>query len=86
MNDVKIGVIGTGHLGNLHTKLFKQVSNCSISGIYDVDIEKAKQVAADHDVKYFENLDLLFDASDAVSIVASTSAHYELAKRALEKA
>lgn len=83
MNEVNIGVIGTGHLGNLHTKLFKQVADCNVTGIFDVDTEKAKQVAADHEVKNFDTLDDLFDNVDAVSIVASTSAHYELAKKAL---
>jgi len=84
MSEIKIGVIGTGHLGNLHTKLFKQVSGCVVTGIYDIDENKAKQVAADHDVKCYESLDELFNDVEAVSIVASTSAHYELAMKSLE--
>ena len=35
MAKLKIGVIGTGHLGNLHTKMFQQISDSDLVGIYD---------------------------------------------------
>ena len=43
MKKIKVGVIGTGHLGKLHTKFFKEVENSEIIGIYDIDIAKAKK-------------------------------------------
>ena len=85
MNKAKIGVIGTGHLGKIHTKLFKEVDNCEFVGIYDKDFECAKKVGAEFKIKPFENLDELLDEVDAVDIVATTSAHYELAKTAFAK-
>ncbi len=85
MENVNIGVIGTGHLGNLHTKLFKEVTDCTLCGIYDRDTERANKVGSDHNIKVFESLDGLLEAVDAVSIVTSTSAHYEIAKYALLK-
>jgi len=85
MKNLKVGVIGTGHLGKLHTKLFKEVEGCEFIGIYDKDYEKAKVVGEDFKVRVFENLDELFNNVDAVSIVATTSAHYELVKAAFEK-
>lgn len=84
MNNVKIGIIGVGHLGNLHTKLFKTVSNCNLMGVFDSDVEKAEKVAGEHGTKYFKSLDDLLSEVDAVSVVATTSAHYELVKRCLE--
>lgn len=85
MKNLKVGVIGTGHLGKLHTKLFKEVEGCEFIGIYDKDYEKAKVVGEDFKVKVFENLEELFNNVDAVSIVATTSAHYELVKAAFAK-
>lgn len=85
MSKVKVGVIGTGHLGKIHTKLFKEVANCELMGIYDRDSGCAKQVASEFKVKSFEDPDKLLDEIDAVDIVATTSAHYELVKLALEK-
>ena len=85
MKNLKVGVIGTGHLGKLHTKLFKEVDDCEFIGIYDKDTEKAKAVGEEFNVKVFENLDDLLNDVDAVSIVATTSAHYELVKAAFAK-
>lgn len=82
---IKVGVIGTGHLGKIHTKLFKEVENCELVGIYDQDFERAKQVGEEFKVKAFDDLGKLLDEVDAVDIVATTSAHYDLVKQAFAK-
>ena len=79
---IKVGVIGTGHLGKIHTKLFKKIENCELVGVYDKDYQVAQKVAAEFKVKAFENISKLFDEVDAVDIVSTTSAHYVLAKEA----
>jgi len=84
MKKLKIGIIGTGYLGNLHTKLLKEVMRAELVGVYDKDVEVAREVAEKYNVKPFAVLDDLLDEADAVSVVASTSAHYTLAKEALE--
>ena len=35
---LNIGVVGTGHLGKLHTKMFKEIENCNLVGINDLNI------------------------------------------------
>ncbi len=84
MSELKIGVIGTGHLGRLHIKLFKEVKNCKLIGIYDQDFERAKACGSEFNINVFPDLDELLNSVDAVSIVATTSAHYELCRKALE--
>lgn len=81
---LKIGIIGTGHLGKLHTKLFKEITNCELLGIYDIDEAKLNSVSQEFDVAPFSNIDDLLKQVDAVSIVSTTSAHYKIAKKALE--
>jgi len=85
MNLIKIGIIGTGHLGKFHTKLMKDVKNAQLIGVYDAELEAAKNVADEFDTIVFENLDELIDQSDALIIVATTSAHYELVKKCFDK-
>lgn len=85
MEKLKVGVIGTGHLGKLHTRIFKTVNNCTLEGVYDMDLQRAKECAAEYSVRAFESLEELLSSVDAVSIVSTTSAHYELAKLALER-
>lgn len=84
MKKIKTGVVGTGHLGKIHTKLFKEVENCELIGIYDVDLERAKIVSEEFGLKFFETYSELLNNVDAVDIVATTSAHYDLVKKAFE--
>lgn len=85
MEKLKIGVIGTGHLGKLHTKMFKQIANCELVGIYDSNPAQAKTVAEEFATESFSDLNELLSKVQAVSIAATTSAHYELAKICFEK-
>lgn len=82
MSKIKIGIIGTGHLGKFHTKLAKEIENCELVGIYDINPEQAEKISSEFGVKTFPSLQDLLDQVDAVSIVATTSAHYDLVKEA----
>lgn len=85
MEKLKIGVIGTGHLGKLHVKMFKQIFECEVTGIYDNNSQTAKDVAQEFNTKAFDNLDDLLNEIQAASIAVSTTAHHEIAKKCLEK-
>ena len=85
MSEINVGVVGTGYLGKLHTKLIRDVKNANLLGVYDRDESAAELVATEFDTKAFATLDELLDVIDAVVIVASTKAHYEIVKAALEK-
>jgi predicted dehydrogenase len=85
MKKVRVGVLGTGHLGKLHTKMLSQIPACNFVGIYDSNAEQVKIAANEYRVKPFAKIDELLNSVDAVSIAATTSAHYELAKKCFEK-
>ena len=76
---VKIGVVGVGHLGQTHARLLRQVANAELTGIYDTDAPKSQSLAAELGVNAFASLDEMMNSVEAVSIVAPTSFHYELA-------
>jgi predicted dehydrogenase len=83
MNKIKIGIIGVGHLGKLHTKLYKEIDIAELVGIYDIDYSKAKQAGEELGVDVYENREKLLDKVDAVSIVTPTTNHKETAVKAL---
>jgi predicted dehydrogenase len=85
MKKIKTGIIGTGHLGKIHTKLFKEILTCDFVGVYDLDYERAKSVSEEFGTKAFKEINDLLDEVDAVDIVATTSAHYKLVKQAFAK-
>jgi predicted dehydrogenase len=83
MEKLKIGVIGTGHLGKLHTKMFQQIQNCELVGIYDTNPENLSNVAKEFNTRAFGNFDEMLKSVDAVSIAVTTSAHHQVAKECL---
>ncbi|HET9131425.1 MAG TPA: Gfo/Idh/MocA family oxidoreductase, partial [Terriglobia bacterium] len=85
MPKLDVGVIGVGHLGALHGKMYSQIGSANLVGIYDIDAAKAKQVADELSTKAFGSIEELIDASDAVSVVTTTLAHYDAALKALRQ-
>ncbi|MFZ1292238.1 MAG: Gfo/Idh/MocA family oxidoreductase [Melioribacteraceae bacterium] len=85
MKSLKVGILGTGHLGKIHTKLIKEVPRVNLVGVYDLNNEAAKIVAKEFNTNCFNTLDEFLSSIEAVSIVATTSAHYELIKKAFVK-
>jgi len=67
LEKLKIGVIGIGHLGRLHTMLYKQIPQVDLVGIHDIDFDRMNGVAAEFDVPAYSNLDDLLSRVDAVS-------------------
>jgi predicted dehydrogenase len=84
MNKIRVGVVGTGHLGKLHASLYREIEQAELVGIYDIDQEKAKRIGAELKVKSFESYEELLQAAEAVNIVTPTTTHFELAQKALE--
>ncbi|MBF0253033.1 MAG: Gfo/Idh/MocA family oxidoreductase [Candidatus Omnitrophica bacterium] len=83
MAKLRIAVIGTGHLGFFHAKIYTSLkSRCSIDlvGVCDIRKKTAKEVAKKFHTNYYTNYHDLVDKVDAVSIVVPTSSHYEVAK------
>ncbi len=82
---ISVGVVGVGHLGSLHAKMYAEISSAKLVGLYDVDYERAQKVAAQFDGRAFTSLDDLLKSVRAVSIATPTSTHYSIAKKAIEQ-
>jgi len=81
---LRISVIGTGHLGSIHTRLWKNVPNALLAGIYDVNEEQKAKIATENSCTAFTSIEELLASSDAVTIAAPTSLHFEIAQRCIE--
>ncbi len=83
MKKVKIGVIGTGHLGSIHLKLWKEIDNIELIGFYDVDKGRCQQLSEDLAIKAYDDLDELIENCDAVTIAVPTIYHKEVALKCI---
>ena len=82
---LKIGVLGAGHLGKIHIKLIKEITDYQLIGFYDNDEEIATAAEKDMAVERFTSIDELIDNVDVVDIVTPTISHYNCAEMALKK-
>ncbi len=82
---LKIGVLGAGHLGNIHLKCIKQIADYELIGFYDPDDNKANAVAKEQGLKRYASASELIDSCDVVDIVTPTISHYDCAAEAIKK-
>ena len=81
---MKTAVIGVGHLGKLHAKMYSRIVESEFVGVFDVNAENSALVAAEYGIQSFSSIQDVFKKAEAVSIVTSTPFHYEVAKQAIE--
>jgi predicted dehydrogenase len=83
---LKIGVLGAGHLGKIHMKCIRELSDqYELVGFFDPDIQKAKEAAAQFELMPFHSIDSLLDSVDVVDIVTPTIYHFDCAAAAIRK-
>jgi len=82
---LRIGLVGVGHLGTFHLKLLNEIKTANLIGFYDIDLEKARKISDEYNVRAYNSLESLLEDVEALSIVTPTNLHYSVAKIALEK-
>lgn len=84
---IRIGIVGFGHLGRIHYSILKQLpAEFEIVGIFDHNTERVQQLQQEEPkLRFFASFSALIAQVDAVAIIASTPAHFDLAKAALRE-
>ncbi|AEE49211.1 Gfo/Idh/MocA family protein [Haliscomenobacter hydrossis] len=82
---LKIGVLGTGHLGKIHLKCIQlAVETYDLVGFYDPNPAMAKAVAEQFNIRAFASVEALIQAVDVVDIVTPTTTHFALAVQVIQ--
>jgi predicted dehydrogenase len=84
-NPVRIGVIGTGHIGRIHSRLFSEIAGPNFTAIYDANASAAADVAKQFGTKAVSSLQAFADSVDAATVATPTPSHFEIAKFLLER-
>ena len=85
MERVRIGVIGVGHLGAAHLKNLITIDEVEVVGLFDIDSDRAEEVASKQQTVSFASQEELLDNVDALSVVTPTNSHFEVALEALNR-
>ncbi len=76
---LKVGVVGVGHLGWRHAKLYKEIATCSLEAVCDTNETHLAKISSELNTPAFTDYKALFGKVDAVSIAVPTSLHHKIA-------
>jgi len=84
IQSLRVGVVGVGHLGRHHARIYATLPSVRLVGVCDTDVSRGQMVADECGVSYFTDLGDLLSVVDAVSVVVPTSAHFEVGMTCLQ--
>jgi predicted dehydrogenase len=84
MNKLRVGVVGVGHIGSNHARLYAEIPAAEFAAVYDVDLVRANRIAEKYKARAAKSLEEFAEMIDAASVATPTSAHYEVARPLLE--
>ena len=83
MDKVKIGIIGTGYIGNVHARIHSRDERAEIAALYDIKQERAERTAKSVGGKVCRSREELFEMCDAVLVCAPNKTHTDIASSAV---
>ena len=83
MRQIRVGVIGTGTMGQRHCRVYSSLRQAQLVGISDAAREVGHQVAQQYDVPFYRSIEDLLEHVDAVSLATPTPLHFDLAMHCL---
>lgn len=82
---IRVGVIGTGAMGQNHVRIYSEMENVDLAGISDVDQKRVETMATQFKTKAFTDYKkMLAEGLDAVSVVVPTKMHTQVVLDALD--
>ena len=80
----RVAVVGTGEFGRNHARIYREIQDAELVGIFDKDPQRAESAAKEFHTHAFASLDELSGRADAVSVAVPTADHSEIGCRSLE--
>jgi predicted dehydrogenase len=85
MKRIKTAVIGVGALGKHHLRWVSQLHHAELVGLYDTDSGRAASYAKEYSTTAFSSLDALAERAEAVTIAVTTSAHFDIGSKLIQR-
>ncbi len=80
---IKIGLVGVGKLGAMHSASLAQNPQADLLGVFDNDVERCRAIAEKHRCTAFASVDALLQEVEAVGVIVPTTLHTSVALQAL---
>lgn len=82
---IRVGVIGVGHVGQHHARIYRELPGVELAGIADSNPAQLQELCGLLEVQAFEDYRALFGRVDAVSVAVPTHGHAAIARDCLER-
>lgn len=82
---IKVGVVGVGHLGSAHARIYKELPEAELVGLADINSNRAKEIGRQLGTESHDDYRKLFPKIEAISIAVPTDSHFKVAHDFLEK-
>jgi predicted dehydrogenase len=79
----RVGVVGVGHIGSNHARLYAEIPSVDFTAVYDVDLPKANEIGRKFGATPAKSLDEFIETVDAASVATPTNTHYAVARSLL---
>ena len=79
MDQVRVGVLGVGRMGQRHCRVFSNMRKVHFVGVSDLDPDLGKRIAEQYEVPYYPEPEALLAQVDAVSLATPTPSHFDMA-------
>ncbi len=78
-NKIKVGIVGIGHMGSYHVRIYSELASVLLVGIADISRKKVNDTAKKYNTIPYYDYTQLYNKVDAVSIAVPTTLHYKVA-------
>ncbi len=85
MTKLRAAVVGVGHLGRHHARIYAGMEGVELAAVVDRDLARAKEIGAKHGAKAFADVESLDVPIDLVSVAVPTEQHARVATHFLER-
>src|SRR5262245_52475903 len=85
MNTLRTGVVGVGHMGVNHARVYAEMDSCRLTAVYDQDHAVAQRIARRYRAQAARSLEEFARLVDAATICTPTITHYEIGTYLLEQ-
>jgi len=84
MDKVRIGIVGTGYIGNVHGGIYARDPRAEVAALFDIVPERMHETAKRIGGRVCSSREELLDNCDAVLVCAPNKTHPEIATAAVE--
>jgi UDP-N-acetylglucosamine 3-dehydrogenase len=81
---IRVAVVGTGEFGRNHARVYREIQDAELVGVFDKNVERAQAAATEFRTHAFTALDELRGRVDGVSVAVPTAEHAEIGNRLME--